>query len=323
MLQTKVLSDLITPLLADLCIEFGSMFASTGRSNLGPALIEYQERSKCSITHLSLIRAHSLTNKGLMSIIDEFTVSLQSLTVIAKKISPKNLLQKLVCKKTKTPSLPYLEYLCFSCTEEDFASLPVNVLVDVIESRWNTADRSRFRVYSQLKKVQMTKLIPKAFSLRECDSAYSGTSDSEEVGSDPDADDTSSSSGSEDSSTPDGSGSQPSGNVKGKSKSKGKGKGREWLDTDMELDAISSSALAGGEDSSSTSANVKGKDKSKDKGKGKAKADADSGDEGEENELWLPRRLKPSEEKRLEFVVKEGFQFVVEIFYLPNRMVDC
>ncbi|KAF5378391.1 hypothetical protein D9757_010854 [Collybiopsis confluens] len=163
LLDIDPLSAFSAPALESLCLEFGYLGGSS-RANLAPSLIDFQERSKCSITHLFLIRAHEMSNKDLMAIMDTLGASLRSLAVIAKKITPKNVLQKLACKRNKQTALPHLELLRFSCSLRSQLTLSPSALLDMVEGRWSDEGRRRFGVVSRLNKVQMVKLVPKLFS---------------------------------------------------------------------------------------------------------------------------------------------------------------
>lgn len=160
LVQITLFVVLTTPALTDLYLDF-SVSSYSVRTTLPRVLIEFQKRCDCPLTTLSLLCADALTNKDLSSLIDTYSFSLRSLTVIGKKIRPKTLLQRLVCKsKAKEALLPNLEFLRFSL-ESPSSDLSPSLLLDVVESRWSDANLARFHLDSRLSKVQIDKIVEK------------------------------------------------------------------------------------------------------------------------------------------------------------------
>ncbi|KAF8823640.1 hypothetical protein F5879DRAFT_957810 [Lentinula edodes] len=161
LVRSKMLSLLTLPSLTKLCIKFAGANNPT-RATIAPTLIDLLQRSQCPLAHLSIIRAESLTNKDLSSIIDSFSSILHSFTIVGRKIIPKNFLQKLVCKKNKDPPLPNLECLRFGIyTKADPVNLAPKLFLDIVESRLLEREMSRFHVLSPLKKVQIVLIDSK------------------------------------------------------------------------------------------------------------------------------------------------------------------
>ncbi|KAE9382846.1 hypothetical protein BT96DRAFT_1009972 [Gymnopus androsaceus JB14] len=153
---------LTTPALTDLCIDLSESIYANRTALFSRVLIDFQKRCDCSLSTMSFFCADGLTNKDLSRLIEIYNFSLRSLTVIGKKIRPKTLLQKLLCKpKAKEALLPHLEFLRFSLDSGSGSSsdFKPSLLLDVVESRWLDENLARFNVNARLSKVQMDKIV--------------------------------------------------------------------------------------------------------------------------------------------------------------------
>ncbi|KAF9067720.1 hypothetical protein BDP27DRAFT_1422580 [Rhodocollybia butyracea] len=147
-------SSLLTaPALTELILDFSRISYGWTKS-LAFRFAEFQTRSSCTLTRLSILHANTLPNKDLLFIIDVLNLSLQSLTVIGDKISSKTLLQKV----KKRICLPNLSSLHFAWSRP---SLALNehfprLILDVLEpgcSRSNVP--LKIQVNTHLKVVKM------------------------------------------------------------------------------------------------------------------------------------------------------------------------
>ncbi|KIK64311.1 hypothetical protein GYMLUDRAFT_39872 [Collybiopsis luxurians FD-317 M1] len=161
LVEFKLLSVLIAPALEDLCLEFITGDPSYNMP-IAPALISFQQQSQFSLSHLSLIQADMITNDDLESIMEIFSDTVRSLTIITNKINPNHILGKLCCGHKRATLFPHLEFLRFSMSKESFISFSPNLLLNIAEARWSPENRSRLGISSPPMIVQMDKLVTKS-----------------------------------------------------------------------------------------------------------------------------------------------------------------